>query len=174
MTFRANDVPFVESGEKWGIFPTENSTGLVCVVIAFTSMGSFKGQAQYSVDNKGRVAIPAKMRSVLRPEAVGTFTMTRGFEPCIYLYAHDEWLKKEEQYASLNQYDRKARHMVRTILMWADDVTLDAQGRIGLSKPLMEYAEVSEQALIIGAMDRIEIWDPTVFQKYLGDQPDDH
>jgi len=137
-------------------------------------MGSFKGQADYSVDKKGRIAIPAKMRSALRPEAVGTFTMTRGFEPCIYLYPLDEWLKKEVQYASLNQYDRRARHLVRTILMWADDVTLDAQGRIGLSKPLMDYASITERALIIGAMDRIEIWDPDTFQTYLNDQPDDH
>jgi len=137
-------------------------------------MGSFKGQAHYSVDKKGRIAIPAKMRSALRPEAAGTFTMTRGFESCIYLYPLDEWLKKEEQYASLNPYDRQARHLVRTILMWADDVTLDGQGRIGLSKPLMEYGDITDRVLIIGAMDRIEIWDPDVFEKYLGDQPDDH
>ena len=137
-------------------------------------MGSFKGQADYSVDSKGRIAIPAKMRSALRPEAVGMFTMTRGFEPCIYLYPHDEWLKKEEQFGSLNQYDRRARHLVRTILMWADDVALDGQGRVGLSKPLMDYANISDRALIIGAMERIEVWDPDTFQKYLDDQPDDH
>jgi MraZ protein len=137
-------------------------------------MGSFKGQAEYSVDSKGRLAIPAKMRAALQPEAMGMFTMTRGFEPCIYLYPHDEWLKKEEQYASLSPYDRRARHLVRTILMWADDAVLDGQGRVSLSKPLAEYAKITDRALIIGALERIEIWDPQTFQDYLGDQPDDH
>jgi len=137
-------------------------------------MSSFKGQAYYSVDKKGRVAIPAKMRSALRPEAVGTFTMTRGFEQCIYLYPLDEWQRKEAEYQALNTYNRNARHLIRSILMWADEVALDGQGRVGLMKPLIEYAGLTDRALIIGAMDRIEIWDPEVFEKYLEDQPDDH
>jgi len=136
-------------------------------------MASFKGQAQYAVDRKGRVAIPAKMRSSLRPEALSTFTMTRGFEPCIYVYPLDEWQKKEAQYAALNTYDRQARHLVRTILMWADEVTLDGQGRVTLTKPLIEYAGISDKALIIGAMERIEIWDPDKFDHYIKDLPDD-
>jgi transcriptional regulator MraZ len=136
-------------------------------------MASFKGQANYSVDRKGRVAIPAKMRSALRPEALSTFTMTRGFEECIYVYPLDEWQKKEVHYAALNTYDREARHLVRTILMWADEVTLDGQGRISLSKPLIEYAGISDRALIIGAMERIEIWNPVTFEKYIKELPDD-
>ena len=137
-------------------------------------MASFKGQANFSVDSKGRVAIPAKMRAALRPEALGTFTMTRGFEQCIYVYPLDEWQKKEDQYSALNTYNREARHLVRTILMWADEVGLDGQGRISLSKPLAEYAGISDRALIIGAMDRIEIWNPDVFENYLEEQSDDH
>ena len=137
-------------------------------------MASFKGQANFSVDSKGRVAIPAKMRAALRPEALGTFTMTRGFEQCIYVYPLDEWQKKEDQYSALNTYNREARHLVRTILMWADEVSLDGQGRISLSKPLAEYAGISDRALIIGAMDRIEIWNPDVFENYLEEQSDDH
>jgi len=161
-------------GKSGELSHVPQSNGYACAKGATTFMGSFKGQADYSVDAKGRVAIPAKMRASLRPEAVGMFTMTRGFEPCIYPYPHDEWLKKEDQYAALNQYDRRARHLIRTILMWADDVTLDGQGRVGLSKPLMEYAKITDRALIIGAMERIEIWDPETFQHYLEDQPDDH
>lgn len=137
-------------------------------------MASFKGQANFSIDSKGRVAIPAKMRAALRPEALGTFTMTRGFEQCIYVYPLDEWQKKEDQYSALNTYNREARHLVRTILMWADEVSLDGQGRISLSKPLAEYAGISDRALIIGAMDRIEIWNPDVFENYLEEQSDDH
>lgn len=137
-------------------------------------MANFKGQAEYSVDSKGRLAVPAKMRSALSPEALGTFTLTRGFEKCIYAYPLDEWRKKEEQYAELNTYRSEARHLVRMILMWAEEVALDKQGRISLPKPLSEYAGVDDRALVIGAMDRIEIWDPDTFASYLDQQPADY
>lgn len=137
-------------------------------------MANFKGQAEYSVDSKGRLAVPAKMRSALSPEALGTFTLTRGFEKCIYAYPLDEWRKKEEQYAELNTYRSEARHLVRMILMWAEEVALDKQGRISLPKSLSEYAGVDDKALVIGAMDRIEIWDPEAFTSYLEEQPADY
>lgn len=137
-------------------------------------MANFKGQAEYSVDSKSRLAVPAKMRSALSPEALGTFTLTRGFEKCIYAYPLDEWRKKEEQYAELNTYRSEARHLVRMILMWAEEVALDKQGRISLPKSLSEYAGVDDKALVIGAMDRIEIWDPDTFASYLDQQPADY
>lgn len=126
-------------------------------------MASFKGQAEYSVDSKGRVAIPAKMRSALSPEAKNSFIVTRGFEKCITLFPLDEWERKEEQIASLNMYRSEARDFVRMIMMWAEEVSLDSQGRITVPKPLMEFAEIRETVLIIGSMDHIEIWDPKAF-----------
>ncbi len=129
-------------------------------------MASFKGQAEYSVDSKGRVAIPAKMRNALSPEAKSSFTITRGFEQCINLYPLDEWEKQEDKISELNTYRSEARDFVRTIMMWADEVTLDAQGRIVVPKPLKEFARIDETALIIGALDHIEIWNPDVFGDY--------
>ncbi len=133
-------------------------------------MARFKGQAEYSVDSKGRVAIPAKMRSALNPDAQGTFTLTKGFEKCIYAYPQDQWKIKEDEYSELNVNNRNARHLVRMVLMWAEEVSLDGQGRISLPKSLSEYADVGERVLIIGAMDRIEIWDPEAFTDYLKEQ----
>lgn len=137
-------------------------------------MAGFKGQAEYSVDEKGRVAIPAKMRAVLKPEAKGTFTVTRGFEQCIFLYPLDRWEEMEAQMMSLNLYSREARNFVRLILRWAEEVTLDKQGRVVLPKPLMEYAGITDRALIIGALDHIEIWDPGTFEQYVNEQPTDY
>ena len=136
-------------------------------------MSRFKGQAQYSVDNKGRVAIPAKMRGALHPDAAGTFVMTRGFEKCIYLYPLDEWQRKEAEYSALNTHDREARHFIRQFLRWADEVSLDAQGRLALAKPLIEYAGLSDRGLIIGAMERIEIWDPATLAEHELQQEND-
>ena len=133
-------------------------------------MAGFKGQAEYSVDVKGRIAIPAKMRAALSPDAQGTFVLTKGFEKCIYAYPQDNWKLKEAEYSALNINNRDARHLVRMILMWAEEVSLDGQGRISLPKPLSEYAGIGEKALIIGAMDRIELWDPAAFENYLTEQ----
>lgn len=134
----------------------------------------FKGQAEYSVDSKGRVAIPAKMRSVLNPEAKSTFTITRGFEDCIFLYPLDEWTRIESEISGLNMFNSDARGFVRVIMMWADEASLDGQGRITIPKPLIEFASVGDKALIIGAFDHIEIWNPDRFSEYLNKQPDDY
>lgn len=137
-------------------------------------MAFFKGQAEYSVDSKGRVAIPAKMRNTLSPEADGTFTITRGFEDCIFLYPKDRWSTMEEEIAELNMYSREARDFVRIIMMWAEEVTLDGQGRISIPKPLVEFGHIADRALIIGAFDHVEIWDPATFDEYINEKPDDY
>ncbi len=137
-------------------------------------MAGFKGQAEYSVDSKGRVAVPAKMRSVLKPEAKSTFTLTRGFEKCIFGYPQDRWEEMEEDMSALNTYVTKSRDFIRGILMWAEEVSLDGQGRIGLPKPLIEFADIKDRALIIGALDHIEIWNPEHFEAYLRGQEVDY
>ena len=107
-------------------------------------MAAFKGQAEYSVDSKGRLAIPAKMRSALNPEAKNTFTLTRGFEKSIFAYSLDHWERVEEELSDLNMYRKEARNLVRMVMMWAEEVSLDAQGRISLPRSLMDFAGMLE------------------------------
>jgi len=137
-------------------------------------MAGFKGQAAYNVDAKGRLAIPAKMRSVLRPEAQHAFTALRGFERCISLYPLDQWELMEQDIGSLSTYSREARAFTRRVMMWAEEVKLDSQGRLKLPKVLMKYASIGNRALIIGAYDRIEIWNPQVFEGYLEKEEADY
>ena len=137
-------------------------------------MAGFKGQAMYSVDARGRTAIPARMRAVLRPEANSTFTVTRGFDRCISLYPLDRWETLERAIGEKSPYEREARAFTRRIMMWADEVKVDRQGRIGLPKALMEYAGIGDRVLILGAYDRIEMWDPQVFTEYLEQEPVDY
>lgn len=132
-------------------------------------MSFFKGREIYSVDSKGRVNIPAKMRKNIAPEANDTFVITRGpdEDPCIYAYPLDEWKKFEESLKQLNQFNEQERFFLRTLLYWADEVTLDKQFRIMLPKSLMDFSKVEKNALILGSMDHIEIWDPEIFESYL-------
>lgn len=128
-------------------------------------MAGFKGQEERSVDSKGRVAIPAKMRSELVPEARNTFTATRGLEQCIVLYPQNRWETMEEKLMGLNTFQRKARTFVRTIVRWAEELTLDDQGRVVLPRRLQKFAEIEGKVTVIGQLDRIEVWSPDVLKE---------
>lgn len=128
-------------------------------------MAGFKGQANRSVDSKGRVAIPAKMRAELAPEARNTFTATRGLEQCIVLYPQNRWEEIEKQLMELNTFQRKVRMFVRTIVRWAEEVTLDNQGRIVLPKRLQQFAGVEGTVTVIGQLDCVEVWKPERLQE---------
>jgi MraZ protein len=132
-------------------------------------MSFFKGRETYSVDEKGRVAIPAKMRKSMAPESNDTFVVTRGpdDDPCIYAYPLDEWKKMEERLGNLNQYSERDRFFLRTLLYWADELTLDKQYRVMIPKALVDFAKIDRNVLVIGSMDHIELWNPEVFDSYL-------
>lgn len=135
-------------------------------------MSFFKGRETYSVDEKGRVSLPAKMRKSIAPEANDTFVITRGpdDDPCIYLYPLDEWKVIEDSLKVLNQYSEQDRFFLRTLLSWADEVTFDRQFRIMIPKSLIEFTGISRNVLILGSMNHIELWHPEVFEKYLSRQ----
>ena len=118
--------------------------------------------------------VPAKMRRALSPDAKETFVATRGLEQCVFLYPLDRWEEIEAEMGRLNQFDPQARTFVRTINMWAEELTMDGQGRIALPKALVEFADLQPggKAQVIGAFDRIEVWDPTVFETHLNQQTD--
>ena len=134
---------------------------------------AFKGQAENTVDSKGRIAIPAKMRNAMNPEAKQTVVLTRGFEKTVFVYPLDEWEEIEAQIAQLNRFQRDARNFSRQLLRWAEEQTLDSQGRVSLTKELMAFAgiETSEKALIIGNFDHLEIWNKDVFEQTLNEEP---
>lgn len=130
-------------------------------------MAFFKGQETYSIDTKGRVNIPVKMRKSLSPDANDTFAITRGLDKCITAYPIDEWKKYEEKFANLNQYDEKNRFFLRMLLMWSEEVALDGQQRISLPRKLLDFAGIEGKVMIVGMGDHIEFWNPEEFESYL-------
>lgn len=133
-------------------------------------MAGLKGQWEYAVDAKGRLALPAKLRRAIRPEANDVLTITRGFEPCLYAYPSYEWENVETQLSGLNAYQRDSRSLIRTFLGWADDVTIDGKGRIALSKRHLDFAGITDRVIIVGALNRIEIWSPEHLQQEIAGQ----
>ena len=130
-------------------------------------MAFFKGQETYSIDNKGRVNIPVKMRKSISPDANDTFTVLRGQEACIAAYPLDEWKKYEQKFEELNQFQDKNRYFLRTLLGWSEEVSLDGQQRIALPKRLVDFAGIDGKVVIVGMIDHIEFWNPEKFEEYL-------
>jgi MraZ protein len=134
-------------------------------------MSSFKGRYSYSVDSKGRVALPAKLRKTVSPAANDTFIITRGFEQCLFLYPQDEWNRLEESVRGLSPSNPQHRFFVRTLLQWATDAQLDSQARITVPQDLLKFGGIENEVLILGVMERIEIWNPKTFEEYMNNQP---
>ncbi len=123
-------------------------------------MASFKGEYDHSVDKKGRVSFPAKLRKYMDPEAGERFTILRGQEPCLLLYPENRWMEVESKLEKVNTFAKRGRIVVRNFLRTAEDLSLDSHNRIALPAKLMEYAGISERAIFIGAGDKVEIWSP--------------
>ncbi|MFO7845242.1 MAG: division/cell wall cluster transcriptional repressor MraZ [Balneolaceae bacterium] len=123
-------------------------------------MPSFKGEYEHSVDSKGRVAFPAKLRKALSPDANEQFTILRGIEPCLYLYPGDEWEKVEEKLSEISNFSERGRTVKRNFLRYAEDLSLDKQNRIPIPSQLKEYAGIDGTAIFIGNGEMIEVWSP--------------
>ena len=127
----------------------------------------FRGQFTYSIDSKGRVAIPAKLRKHVTAEANDTFVMTRGLSNCIDLYPLDEWQRIEEKLLLLNSFQPDDARFIRMFVQFASEDVMDGQSRILIPSTLISYAKIEKEVLILGALKKIEIWNPKVYDEYL-------
>ena len=123
-------------------------------------MSSFYGTETYSIDHKGRLSIPAAMRRTAdRKKSLQSFILVAGFEGCLSLYGLDEWMRVEDRLRKIPMGDRRGRAFARAFLMDACKVTVDAQGRITIPPALMRRAGLGKDAILLGQVDRIEIWE---------------
>ena len=125
---------------------------------------TFTGEYQYSLDSKGRVNIPAKFRQTLSKKNQNTFVATRGQDPCVWIYPLTEWQKIENELRNLSSVSGVHRTFIRQIARSATPSTCDKQGRITLSPSLIAFSKMDKDALIIGMINKIEIWNPEVLK----------
>lgn len=130
----------------------------------------FLGSFKYSIDSKGRVSIPAKLRKFVDPKANDAFVMTRGTNQCIDIYPMNEWENLvQSKLNNLNSFDPQQARFLRMFLQQAAEDKLDTQARILVPKNLIDFAEIKKDVLILGAIKKIEIWDPEIYEKYIGE-----
>jgi MraZ protein len=120
------------------------------------------GEYRHSLDNKGRMAIPAKFRDKLTQGAI----ITRGIDNCLFVFAPAEWEVLAQKLIALPMVQANSRAFVRLMLAGAMDVALDNQGRILIPDYLRKYAGLKKETVVAGLYNRMEIWDETTWQSY--------
>ena len=120
------------------------------------------GEFEHSIDTKGRLVLPAKIKDDLGKE----FIVTKGLDGCLFGYSLEEWNKFEEKLKTLPLTNKITRDFVRFFLSGAVEEETDKQGRFLLPANLREYASLTKDAVIIGVGTRIEIWDKKKWNEY--------
>ena len=128
----------------------------------------FMGEYHHNIDEKGRLIIPAKFRDELGFK----FVVTRGLEKCLYVYSETEWNNIVAKLKTLPFTKKDVRTFIRSFFSGATECEFDRQGRINITSPLVSYADITKECVIIGANDRIEIWSEEGWDKFLGDNSD--
>lgn len=120
------------------------------------------GEYGHSVDPKGRLIMPAKLR-----EDIGEkFVITKGLDGCLFAYSLTEWKNFEEKLRSFPLTNKDARALVRFFLAGAMECEIDKQGRFLISGNLREFAGVEKEVVIIGVLTRLEIWSKEKWLEY--------
>ena len=113
------------------------------------------GEYEHSLDVKGRLILPAKIREDMGDK----FIVTKGLDGCLFAFSQNEWLNFETKLKTLPLSDRNARNFVRFFLSGATECELDKQGRFLIPSNLRIAAKLEKEAIIIGVGTRLEIWD---------------
>ena len=138
------------SGEKWG---------------DFMLMGEF----HHNIDEKGRLIIPSKLREELGENII----VTRGLEDCLFLYSFKEWSLIVSKLKALPFTKKDARSFTRMFLSGATNAEFDKQGRIKIPAPLLDYASLDKETVIIGVNDRLEIWSKEKWNSFVSDSKEE-
>lgn len=121
----------------------------------------FIGEYRHNLDYKGRVAVPKKFRSDLAQGAI----LTKGLDGCLFLYPMSSWSKLTDRIQELSVTQADTRAFGRYLFGGASEVEFDQLGRIKIPEYLLEYAHIQKNAVLVGLLERIEIWSPRLWEK---------
>lgn len=128
----------------------------------------FYGQYEHSLDRKGRIIIPSRIRQILNERFSEKFIAARGLEKCISLYTQEGWEAIVEKVKTLPfMTGKNSRAFTRLLFSGAVECSLDKQGRILLPSNLREYGDISRDIVIVGVSSHIEIWGKEKWSEYI-------
>ncbi|MDP3043920.1 MAG: division/cell wall cluster transcriptional repressor MraZ [Bacillota bacterium] len=122
----------------------------------------FIGEYQHTMDNKGRLFIPARFREGLGDR----FVVTKGLDRCLFAYSVEEWAQLEQKLKKLPFARADARAFVRLFFSGAAELDPDKQGRIVVPVNLRQYAGLDKDVVVLGVSSRVEIWAKDEWERY--------
>lgn len=125
----------------------------------------FTGEYQHTLDGKGRVIIPSKLRDGLGDR----FIITRGLDQCLFVYPNSEWVRLEQKLKQLPFTKSDSRAFTRLFFSGAMELEADKQGRILIPTNLREYAGIEKEVMFIGVSNRVEVWSEESWKNYFGE-----
>jgi MraZ protein len=128
----------------------------------------FKGTYRHRIDPKGRLPVPAVFRRGLADAGAGSLVVTV-LDQCLAAYAPAEWARLEAQLHALPAFSRPVKALTRLLTSRAADCELDVQGRILLPAHLRQAAGLAGEAVVVGVLNRIEVWSPDAWDSFLRD-----
>ena len=120
------------------------------------------GEFHHNLDAKGRLILPAKIRENLGEK----FIITKGIDKCLFVYPLNEWVSIIQKYRELPN-TKEARDFMRFFLSGASECEFDRLGRINISEPLLKYASLNRECVIIGVNERLEIWNKDLWDNFV-------
>ncbi len=120
------------------------------------------GEFHHNLDTKGRLILPAKIRENLGEK----FIITKGIDKCLFVYPLNEWESIIQKYRELPN-TKEARDFMRFFLSGASECEFDRLGRINISEPLLKYASLNRECVIIGVNERLEIWNEDLWDNFV-------
>ena len=133
----------------------------------------FRGATTISLDSKGRLAIPAKYRNALSIDCEGKMVCTIDIkQPCLLLYPLPEWQIIEKKLTQLSSMNPAERRLQRLLLGHADDCDMDKNGRLLLSAPLRQHAGLDKKLMLVGQLNKFEIWDEAAWHDQIAQDMD--
>ena len=128
----------------------------------------FMGEYSPALDEKGRIAIPVKLRKAFGADTpMDKLVVTYGFDKCLMAFREEEWREfVDTKLMPLPQSDPKNRKSLRFLVGGASECELDKQGRMVIPSYLLKHAEIKSEVIILGLSNKIEIWSKEVYDEY--------
>ncbi len=119
----------------------------------------FQGAAQLNLDSKGRLAIPSRHRDVLLSDCAGQLVLTADADGCLLFYPQPVWEPIRDKLLKMSALDPRIRALQRRLIGYAEEVEMDAAGRVLISSALRSYAMLDKRVMLIGQGNKFELWD---------------
>jgi len=150
-------------------------------------MAHLSGEHEGKLDAKGRIVLPARLKSGLSQANGNVLMISRGMETCLVVYPVIEYEKIYSRVSGMNEFNQEHRHLQRAFFSRFNEVELDSNGRFLIPKMMLNHAQLDKEVVFVGMGNRMEMWSPVLYEqflikdqdayaelaeKYLGDSPE--